>query len=159
MRPEAWENVKPTGLFRTKTLMATGYLTVRAGTKLSIRKHIEEIEISTPETYARYTGTYNGIIYGYEMEPWDSVIPRMLSIQDEKYIDGLYFAGGFSFRALGYSSSLLSGQTTALLTLKKGGLRYEIQRKIPDFRNDTFQEPRQRSPEPYTGSTATPFTV
>ncbi len=123
MRPEAWANVRPEDYFETKTRMADELITqFERGTKLSIRKHIEEIEISTPETYARYTGTYNGIIYGYEMEPWDSVIPRMLSIQDEKYIDGLYFAGGFSFRALGYSSSLLSGQTTALLTLKEMGV-------------------------------------
>lgn len=123
MRPEAWAHVRPQDYFETKTRMADGLIAqFERATKLSIRKHIEEIEIATPATYARYTGTYNGVIYGYEMDSWDSVIPRMLSIQDEKYIDGLYFAGGFSFRALGYSSSLLSGQTTALLTLKEMGV-------------------------------------
>jgi len=123
IHPEAWANVRPEDYYNVKTRMAEGLINqFERATRLSIRDHIEEIEIATPETYARYTGTYNGIVYGYEVESWDSIIPRMMSIQDEKYVDGLYFAGGFSFRALGFSSSMLSGQATALLTLKEMGV-------------------------------------
>jgi phytoene dehydrogenase-like protein len=120
MRPEAWEKMRPEEYFAAKAAMADGMIAqFEKATKINIRDHIEEIEVAAPGTFARYTGTYNGIIYGYEPEPWDSIIPRIASIQDEKYIDGLYFAGGFSFRALGYSSALMSGQMTANLTLRE----------------------------------------
>ncbi len=86
--------------------------------RISDRRHIEEFEVATPQTYARYTGTYNGIIYGYEPEPWDSLIPRMMMMGNDKHVDGLGFCGGFAFRCHGYSSSFLSGQTAGLLTLR-----------------------------------------
>ncbi|MBN1532979.1 MAG: NAD(P)/FAD-dependent oxidoreductase [Spirochaetes bacterium] len=120
MRPEAWGDVKPEEYFAAKTKMADAMIDqFEKATRIDLRSHIEEIEVAAPGTYARYTGTYDGIIYGYEPESWDSIIPRIASIQDEKYIDGLYFAGGFSFRALGYSSALMSGQMTANLTLRE----------------------------------------
>ena len=39
-------------------------------------------------------------------------------MQDDKHFDGLEFCGGNAFRCHGYSGSLLSGQTAALLTFK-----------------------------------------
>jgi hypothetical protein len=42
----------------------------------------------------------------------------MMTMNDEKYISGLEFAGGFAFRCHGYSSSLQSGETAALLTFR-----------------------------------------
>ncbi len=120
MRPEAWEKTAPAEYHAVKMKMAGDMIDrFEKATGINVRDQIEEIEVATPETFARYTGAYNGVIYGYEPESWDSIIPRIASIQDEKYIEGLYFAGGFSFRALGYSSSLLSGQMTAMLTLKE----------------------------------------
>lgn len=120
MRPEAWEGVRPEEYYAAKTRMADAMIAqFESATRIKIREHIEEIEVGAPGTFARYTGTHNGIIYGYEPESWDSIIPRIASIQEEKYIDGLYFAGGFSFRALGYSSALMSGQMTANLTLRE----------------------------------------
>ena len=51
-------------------------------------EHIEEIEVATPETFARYTGAHDGIVYGYEPEPWDSIVPRAISVESEDYIKG-----------------------------------------------------------------------
>jgi len=124
-RPEPWENVKPEKYFEVKNRIAEGLITnFEKATGASIREHIEEIEVATPETYARYTGTYNGIIYGYEPEPWDSLVPRLMMMNEDKRIEGLEFAGGFGRRCHGYSSALKDGETSSLLTLaelsKKG---------------------------------------
>ena len=81
-----------------------------------VREHIEEVEVATPVTFARYTGVHGGAIYGYEPDSWDSLIPRMMAMNEEKHIGGLEFAGGYAFRCHGYSSSFLSGQIAGLLT-------------------------------------------
>ena len=81
------------------------YLTAEA-TGAQIGKHIEEFEVATPQTFARYTGSYNGIIYGYEPEPWDSLMPRLMSLKDDQHFEGLQFCGGFAFRCHGCSSSV-----------------------------------------------------
>ena len=47
----------------------------------------------------------------------------MMSLGQDEYIKGLSFVGGNAFRAYGYSSSLMSGQTMALLSLKDMGVR------------------------------------
>jgi len=124
-RAEAWEKIKPEEYFKIKTKIAEGLIEqFEKATGAPIKNHIEEIEIATPETYARYTGTYNGIIYGYEPESWDSLVPRLMSMNEDVHIKGLRFAGGFGARCHGYSSSMSDGHTMALLTLqdiKKGG--------------------------------------
>jgi prolycopene isomerase len=89
-----------------------------AATGAPLREHIEEFEVATPQTFARYTGSYNGSIYGYEPEPWDSLVPRMMMMQEDAFLAGLQFCGGTAFRGHGVSSSTLSGQTAALLTLR-----------------------------------------
>jgi phytoene dehydrogenase-like protein len=118
-RPEVWKDVKPRDYVRVKNKIASDLIAhFEQATGAPIRKHIEEFEVATPQTFARYTGSYNGIIYGYEPEPWDSLMPRLMSLMDDKYIDGLEFCGGFAFRCHGYSSSVKSGETAALLTLR-----------------------------------------
>ena len=127
-QPEVWKGIGPQEYVRVKNRVATDLIAdLEQATGAPIREHIEELEVATPQTYARYTGSYNGIIYGYEPEPWDSLIPRMMSMQDEKHCDGLEFCGGYAFRCHGYSSSFMSGQTAALLTFRdmteKGEIR------------------------------------
>jgi phytoene dehydrogenase-like protein len=118
-RPEAWKDVKPHGYVATKNRIANELIAnFEKATGAPIREHIEELEVATPQTFARYTGSYQGVIYAYEPEPWDSLIPRMMCMNDDKHFDGLEFCGGFAFRCHGYSSALLSGQTAALLTVR-----------------------------------------
>jgi len=92
-----------------------------------IKNHIEEIEVATPQTISRFTRSYNGVVYGYEPDSWDSFVPRLMTMNDEKHIEGLEFCGGFGKRCHGYSSALKDGETAALLTLqdlyKKGELK------------------------------------
>ena len=121
---EAWEDVRPEEYFRVKNQVAdrlTRQFEQATGT--DIRSHIEEIEVATPQTFARYTGAYDGIVYGYEPEPWDSVVPRALAMKKERFVQGLYFCGGFSYRCHGYGSSILSGKDageTAVKDLESG---------------------------------------
>jgi len=118
-RPDAWKGVKPEDYVAVKDRIAKGLIAdFEKGTGTHISQHIEEVEVATPLTYARYTGSHGGTIYGYEPEPWDSLIPRMMAMSEEKHIQGLEFCGGYSFRCHGYSSAFMSGQTAGLLTLK-----------------------------------------
>ncbi len=119
-RAEAWADVKDEDYFKVKDKIAEKLIRqFETATGVSIKEHIEEIEIATPQTFARYTGAYNGIVYGYEPEPWDSIVPRALSLEKEDYITGLTFCGGFSYRCHGYGSSILSGKAAAERTIKK----------------------------------------
>jgi len=117
-RAEAWEQVREEDYFRTKNRIAGKLIRqFEQATGTKIQNSIEEIEVATPQTFARYTDTYNGVVYGYEPEPWDSVIPRAVSEKRETYIQGLQFCGGFSSRCHGYGSSILSGRAAAERTL------------------------------------------
>lgn len=118
-RPDAWKDVKAADYVAVKNRIAEGLVAdFEKATGAPIRRHIEEIEVATPLTYARYTGSHGGTIYGYEPEPWDSLIPRMMALSQPKPIRGLEFCGGYAFRCHGYSSSFMSGQTAGLLTLQ-----------------------------------------
>jgi prolycopene isomerase len=113
-RPEAWSGVEAGEYNRVKTRIAEKLIRqFEQATGVDIRGHIEELEVATPQTFARYTGAHDGIVYGYEPEPWDSVIPRALSLEKERYVHGLDFCGGFSYRCHGYGSSMLSGKAAA----------------------------------------------
>jgi phytoene dehydrogenase-like protein len=117
--PEAWKDVTAQDYVRVKNQVARDLIAdFERATGAPIRKHVEEFEVATPQTFARYTGSYNGIIYGYEPEPWDSLIPRMMALQGNRHFEGLEFCGGYAFRCHGYSSSVKSGETAALLTLR-----------------------------------------
>lgn len=117
-QPEAWKHVSARDYVKVKNKIAHDLITdLERATGAPIREHIEEFEVATPQTYARYTGSYNGTIYGYEPESWDSLIPRMMTMR-EKHLDGLAFTGGYGFRCHGYSSSFMSGGPIALLTFR-----------------------------------------
>jgi len=119
LRPEPWQEVSPKEYVRVKNRIADGLIdSFEKATGTSVREHIEELEVASPQTFARYTGTYNGVVYGYEPEPWDSLMPRMMMMEEDSHFDGLQFSGGFAFRCLGYHASIMSGQTAALLTLR-----------------------------------------
>lgn len=119
-RPEIWYDIRPEDYVEIKNKIADGLIAhFELATGAKIREHIEEIEIATPITCARYTRSYNGIVYGYELESWDSVLTRFMSMFNDIYIEGLEFCGGFWRRGHGYSSTLVSGNLAAAMTLAK----------------------------------------
>lgn len=113
-RSEAWAHITPEEYFKTKDRLAQRMIQqFEEATGAKISEHIEEIEVAAPETFARYTDAYDGIVYGYEPEPWDGIVPRVLSQDKENYLKGLEFCGGFAFRCHGYGSSIMSGKAAA----------------------------------------------
>ncbi len=126
-QPDVWKDVSPKDYVKVKTKIAHDLIAdLEKATGAPLREHIEELEIATPQTFARYTGSHGGTIYGYEPEPWDSLIPRMMTMQQD-HLDGLKFTGGYGFRCHGYSSSFMAGGPIALLTwrdlIEKGEIK------------------------------------
>ena len=93
-------------------------------TGISITPHIEEIEVATPVTFARYLGTPEGTIYGYKLSDWDNLLSRISGEKDEYTIKNLSFCGGHAFRGDGYSSAYVTGDTVGKRVVKrlKGGM-------------------------------------
>jgi prolycopene isomerase len=116
---DAWENVRTEDYFKEKNRIAYKMVEqFETSTGIKICDAIEEFEAATPVTFANYCNAYNGSIYGYEPDSWDSLLPRMMMMEEDILIKGLRFSGGFAFRVHGYSSSYMSGETVALLTVK-----------------------------------------
>ena len=113
-RPEAWSDVKPEDYHQAKMDFAELVIAqFEAATGTDIRSHIEEIETAAPPTFSRYTASWDGTVYGYQPEPWDSIIPRVLSENREQFVKGLSFCGGNASRTYGFGSSMLSGKAIA----------------------------------------------
>jgi prolycopene isomerase len=83
---------------------------------VSIMPYIEEIEIATPVTMARYTLNPQGTMYAYEASDWDTMLARLMMLKEDQIIPGIRFAGGYGPRIYGYSSTYLNGELTAKLT-------------------------------------------
>ena len=114
----AWKNVTPEKYFTTKNKIARQMIeTVGKALDSPIFEHIEEIEVATPQTFSRYTGSLKGGIYGYELSPWDSIVIRSQVQSKERFFKGLEFAGGFASMGSGYNGSLLSGRQAARTVL------------------------------------------
>ena len=95
-------------------------------TGLKIKDSIEEINIASPTTFARYGNHPHGVMYGYKCGYVDSRAARLQSLGDDSHIKNLRFTGGFSARGDGYSSTYLMGEICGRLTIKdmeleKGG--------------------------------------
>ena len=84
---------------------------------VSIKPYIEEIEIATPVTMARYTLNPEGAMYAYSCADWDTMLARLMMLKEDQIVPGVRFAGGYGPRIYGYSSTYLNGELTAKLTL------------------------------------------
>jgi phytoene dehydrogenase-like protein len=117
---DVWGQVSPDDYFETKRRFAraaVGHVERTIGT--SLFDHMEEIESAAPQTFCRYTGSHKGVVYGYEHDVWDSVIPRALSLPLEGYIKGLEFVGGHGLLVQGYSAAISTGRLSALTVMGK----------------------------------------
>jgi len=121
---DAWSGITPANYFKTKNKVIRHFIDgFEKGTGIKISDCIEEAEMSTPVTFARYIGTPQGTIYGYMASEWDGMLQRLQTMYTENTVPGLRFCGGHSVRTLGYGSSYLSGELAAKLTMgdMKGG--------------------------------------
>ena len=121
-----WGNVPETEYFKAKDRVAEDMIRVfERETGCQIREAIEEIAVASPTTYARYCGHPQGVIYGYEAADWDSLMPRLMMMnEDAALFPGLRFAGGYAMRSSGYSSAYVSGDISGRQTV--GDLKREV---------------------------------
>ncbi len=86
-------------------------------TDVSLQPYIEEIEIATPATMARYTLNPQGAMYSYECSDWDTMLARLMMLKEDQIVPGIRFAGGYGPRIYGCSSTYLNGELSAKLTM------------------------------------------
>lgn len=126
-RPGAFDDIDPVSYRKLKSGIAYGFaMFYKMTTGIDILPYIEEVEIATPFTFARYLGTPYGSIYGYQGQKWDNMLPRMLAKEDEEYIDGLFFCGGHDTWLDGYNSSYRTGKIAADEVIKALGKEIEV---------------------------------
>ncbi len=116
---DVWSQVEEKDYFTfkndtTKALIAR----FEEATGCVIHDCIEEIAVATPQTYARYCGHPQGVIYGYEGTYNDCMMARIQMVEEDRFVAGLRIAGGFGERLLGYPSSFKSGVNEANRLLK-----------------------------------------
>lgn len=86
---------------------------------VEVLSHIEEIEVATPVTFARYLSTPDGEIYGYALSGWDSIMPRISQNATDYTVENLTYCGGHGVRGDGYSSAYITGENAASKVLRK----------------------------------------
>lgn len=107
------KEVTSTNYFELKNRLAEQFLTEAENVLgIDILNCIEEMDIATPVTYARYTNAPIGAI-GYQQIPNDDLVFRYMNYKKEKFIKGLEFCGASSFLLAGNSATYLSGSIIA----------------------------------------------
>ena len=123
--PDDFNDIKPEDYAGLKDKVARQHIeTFKNVYGVDIAPYIEEVEVSTPMTFARYLGTPEGSTYGYDVGGWDAMLARMMMIGEEFPIKGLRHIGAASFRGDGYSSTWINGDMCAAMAcaeLKEGG--------------------------------------
>ena len=123
---DAWADVTEENYMDTKRAVAEQMIdNLERIMGFKIREHIEEIEIASPVTFARYMGSPQGSIYGYSSLKWDGMSSRTLAAGMEQTIPGLYFVGGHGSSLSGYFPTYTSGNKAAfqIMGYVRGGAR------------------------------------
>ena len=92
--------------------------TLKEKTGIELEGHVEEIEVGSPWTFARYLCVPEGAVYGYEARDWDGMMARMQSIAVDYPIKGLRPIGAAGPRSDGYTASIICGQLMAASALR-----------------------------------------
>ena len=124
---DAWADVTEENYFKVKREVADSMIErVEKALSLNIRDHIEEIEIATPITFARYMRSPQGAIYGYASPRWDGMSSRTIAERTEPTVPGLFFIGGHNSSLAGYHPTYASGSRTAyrIVSYIMGGGHY-----------------------------------
>ena len=112
--PEEWGELKQEDYFRFKNEGAKKMLrSLKEKTGIDLEGHIEEMEVASPWTFARYLGVPEGSVYGYEARDWDGMMARMQMIGSDYPIKGLRPIGAAGPRSDGYSATIVCGQLIA----------------------------------------------
>ena len=111
---DPWFGVTPDNYHENKRRIAKGMIEAYSkviGTNLF--DHIVEIEIASPMTIAHYTGAWNGGIYGYRHCQDDNIVARLTMQEEDKFIEGLEFAGAHAISGNGMGPAVTNGRKAA----------------------------------------------
>lgn len=113
-----WANIEPENYFNEKDMLAARLIAkFEEATGIIIHNSIEELEVATPVTFARYTNAPQGTIYGYYGDDWDGVLSRIMTEASDCDTKGLRFCGGWGAQLSGMSSAIASGRNAAFATI------------------------------------------
>lgn len=113
-RVDGWKTVKAEDYDRVKHEVAEQMIDEMSNyLNVDLKAHILEIVIETPMTVARYTGMWNGCIYGYAHTMQDHIVARLQTAEAEKFIKGLEFAGAHQISGDGMGPAVTNGRKAA----------------------------------------------
>lgn len=120
-----WSDLEIKDYNKMKEAIAKKFIeTTKEKMGIDITPYIEEVEIATPWTFARYLGTPEGCTYGHKTKDWDAMMNRMMMIGEDYPIKGLKHIGAAASRGDGYSSTWIIGDMLAGIAcgeMKEGG--------------------------------------
>ncbi|MFA6867210.1 MAG: FAD-dependent oxidoreductase [Clostridia bacterium] len=115
---DIWANISEDEYVAKKQKIAMEMIAVfEKELNVSLVPYIEEIEIATPITMARYTLNPQGTMYSYAASGNDGLLARLMMISEDQRIPNIRFAGGYGPRLYGYSSTYMSGDLAVKLTI------------------------------------------
>ncbi|WP_287152597.1 FAD-dependent oxidoreductase [Candidatus Solincola tengchongensis] len=119
---DLWRALPPDRYVEAKNQLASRLIDLAERVAPGLREHIEVVEVATPLTHMRYTGNWEGAVYGYENSPAESTVLRL---PNRGPLEGLYFAGAWVRMGGGFQPCIDSGRTAAeniLQDMEKGGM-------------------------------------
>ncbi|MBQ6117105.1 MAG: NAD(P)/FAD-dependent oxidoreductase [Oscillospiraceae bacterium] len=113
-RVDGWKTVTADEYDRVKHQVAKQLIDdMSAYFGVNLLDHILEIVIETPMTVARYTGMWNGCIYGYAHTMEDHIVARLQTEEEEKFIGHLEFSGAHQISGDGMGPAVVNGRKAA----------------------------------------------
>lgn len=122
---EYWENLykNPEGYRAEKERIAAEYIRVFENRFPGAKGKIEIIDVATPVTYVRYTGSWKGIYMSWMTTPENT----MLSVPSRlPGLDGFYMAGQWSFSSGGVPVGVITGRWSILRICKDEGKTFVV---------------------------------
>lgn len=108
--PKYWSSLSPQEYFKAKERRMADWVNFyEEKTGITIHPYIEEASFATDVTFARYLGTPNGSPYGYQIQPWDNVVPRLLQMGKEQLLQHLEITGAAAENIDGYNNCYTNG--------------------------------------------------
>lgn len=114
-----WSEVTAEKYYDEKDLLAARLIAnYETATGVTIHNSIEELEVATPVTFARYTGAPQGVTHGYYAHDWDSILPRIMTEATDCDTKGLRFCGSWGTQLSSYNACVASGRNALYATLE-----------------------------------------
>lgn len=114
-RADPWLGLSPAEYSRTKDLVAGRVIRLAERLAPDLGRHIEEMEIATPLTNARYTSNPAGSIIGFD-ETFSGT--GMVRLPARGPLEGLYFSNAWVNIGGGFEPSIVSGYLTTRQVLE-----------------------------------------